>query len=532
MRFGPVPIAEAAGAILAHSEPTAQLKKGHRLSAGDIDALRAVGIDEVTVARLEPGDMAEDLAANRIGRALGGAFTRASDAFTGRANLYSLKSGLARIDVTAINVLNTIHESITVATLSPFDPVFEGAMLATIKIIPYAAPEWAVSKAESVAIRCVEVAPFTPKRVTLISTQTPSFKRSLLAKNAQVTHDRIAALGSTLAQHIVCRHSADGIANALREASGDLILLFGATANADRQDVVPGGIALAGGAVDHVGMPVDPGNLLVLGSLRSVPVVGLPGCARSPKRNGFDFVLERLCADIPVNGHDIMGMGVGGLLKEIPVRGLPRDREAIRPSDAPHRVAAIVLAAGHSSRMGANKLLMDIAGSPVLSHTLRASASAPISDSVVVTGHESDRVSALVPPDRRTVHNPLYQTGMASSLKLGLSALPPNCDAALVVLGDMPAVRPSDIAAIAAAFNPDEGRELIVPTYRGKRGHPVLFGRRFWPAMMDATGDQGARQVLVDNADAVCEVAIDHPGVVMDADTPEALAALRALMDQ
>jgi molybdenum cofactor cytidylyltransferase len=493
--------------------------------------LRAAGIDGVTVARLDPGDVPEDEAAARIAQALAGPNTRIGDAFTGRANLYATASGLVRIDKAAIDAINSIHESITVATLPPFDPVREGAMLATIKIIPYAAPDWAVARAETLATRAISVAPFARKRVALISTETPGFKRSLLEKNRQVTEDRVAALGCALVQHTVCAHTVDGVATALPGAKGDIVLIFGATANSDRADVIPAGIVSAGGAVQHVGMPVDPGNLLVLGSLNGAPVVGLPGCARSPKRNGFDFVLERLCADIPVTARDIMGMGVGGLLKEIPVRGQLRDA-APRPAAAAPKIAAIVLAAGRSTRMGANKLLMPVAGAPVLTQTLRALDSAGLTNRLVVTGHDQDAVEAILPAGAARVHNPAFASGMASSLKAGIAALRPDIDAALVVLGDMPAVRPADLGALIAAFGPDDGRGIVVPTYRGKRGHPVLFGRAFWPAILAAEGDQGARQALIDNADSVCEVAIDHPGVAMDADTPEALAALRELMDQ
>jgi molybdenum cofactor cytidylyltransferase len=274
-------------------------------------------------------------------------------------------------------------------------------------------------------------------------------------------------------------------------------------------------------------MPVDPGNLLVLARLGTVPVVGLPGCARSPKRNGFDWVLERLCADIPVAAKDIMRMGAGGLLKEIPSR--PQPREGGRAQGrAAARVAGILLAAGRSTRMGANKLLAEIAGRPLIWRTAQAALEGGVSTLVAVTGHDASAVAQALPPEIGIVHNPDYASGMASSLKAGLRDL--DADAALVVLGDMPAIRASDIAKILAAFSPEDGRGIVVPAFEGKRGHPVLFGRDFWPAILAASGDQGARQALMDYSDSVCEVAVDHPGVLMDADTPEALEALRRLM--
>jgi molybdenum cofactor cytidylyltransferase len=329
---------------------------------------------------------------------------------------------------------------------------------------------------------------------------------------------------------VVCAHRAEAIAAALKAASeADIILIFGASANSDRHDAAPTGIVLAGGEVAHVGMPVDPGNLLVLANIGHVPVVALPGCARSPKRNGFDWVLERLCADIPVTPRDIMGMGVGGLLKEIPTRPQPREGAQFPAAAAP-RIAGILLAAGRATRMGSNKLLAQIGGRALVSLSAQAALDGGVTSLTAVTGHETGDVASALPPNVRVVHNPAYATGMASSLRAGLAALGDDADAALVFLGDMPAVRAADVAKLIAAFDPSEGRGIVVPVHQGKRGHPVLFGRAFWPAIAAAAGDQGARQALIEHADSVFEVPIDHPGVVMDADTPEALAALQRLM--
>jgi molybdenum cofactor cytidylyltransferase len=531
MKFGPVPVSQAVGAILAHGDAQSGLKKGRLLTAEDVATLREAGHATVVVAQIEDTDMAEDDAARCVAQSLAGAHIRLSEAATGRVNLYAAEPGVVRIDAGAVDALNALDESITAATVADFEPARAGAMLATIKIIPYAAPKWAVAQAQEILSGrpAVSVRPFQRKAVALISTETPGFKRSLLDKNRQVTENRIAALGSALSSHAIAPHTIDGVKHSLKSADADLILIFGATANSDRQDVIPAAIVAAGGTVAHIGMPVDPGNLLVLGEIGRKPVIGLPGCARSPKRNGFDFVLERLCADIPVGARDVMGMGVGGLLKEIPLRGHPR--EAQKRSEAPHKIAAVVLAAGRSTRMGANKLLATISDASVLAHTLRVAQDLKPSALVVVTGHERERVLQLLPPGVTEVYNPDFPLGMASSLKAGLVKVPGDADAVLVMLADMPAVRSQDVARLIAAFDPENGAGIVVPVHEGKRGHPVLFARDYWPSIMAAEGDQGARQTVVDNAEAVCEVRIDHPGVLYDADTPEALAALRRLME-
>jgi molybdenum cofactor cytidylyltransferase len=119
-------------------------------------------------------------------------------------------------------------------------------------------------------------------------------------------------------------HDTAALAQALQDIAGEVVLILTASATSDIADVAPEAVRQAGGRVDRFGMPVDPGNLLFLGALGSRPVIGLPGCARSPALNGADWVLSRIVCGLPVTGADIAGMGVGGLLKEIPTRPQPR----------------------------------------------------------------------------------------------------------------------------------------------------------------------------------------------------------------
>jgi molybdenum cofactor cytidylyltransferase len=269
--------------------------------------------------------------------------------------------------------------------------------------------------------------------------------------------------------------------------------------------------------------------LLLLSHLGQTPVVGLPGCARSPKINGFDFVLQRLCAGVAVKPKDIMAMGVGGLLKEIPTRPQPRDLPASGAQRAP-AIAAIVLAAGKSTRMGeTNKLLMNLHGTPMVARTVAAIAASAAKPVIVVTGHDAPRIeAALKGQPVAFANNPRYADGMSTSLKIGLQALPADIDGVLICLADMPAVSPGAIAKLIAAFNPAEGRAIIAPTFQGKRGNPVLFARGFMDEMRQAEGDTGARALLSAHTDAVYEVEMDDAAVLADADTPAAFAAIEA----
>lgn len=537
MKFGPVPVTQAEGAILAHSVTAGEtrLKKGRRLSAEDLKVLAAAGAEDVVVARLEAGDVAEDEAARRLAAALLAPGLTASAAFAGRVNLYAEAAGVVTIDGDRLTRLNRLDEGLTVGTLPDLATVAEGQMIATIKIIPFAAPEKALAAAENLAAgeALIALHAFRPHGAGLVLTTLPGQKPSLAEKAERVVAERLARAGSRLEAVRVVDHDTKSITDAVTELSSltcGPILVLGATATVDRRDVVPAGIAAAGGEIAHFGMPVDPGNLLAIGRLGDADVVIMPGCARSPKLNGFDWVLERLLAGLPVGPDEITAMGLGGLLKEIPSR--PQPRAAAKQSARAPKIAAILLAAGRSRRMGkANKLLEDIYGIPMIARVadaLQASKAEPI---IAVTGHEAERIDeALQKHGFIRVHNPDYADGLSTSLVAGLGTLPSDCDGFLVCLGDMPTLGPQIIDRLIAAFSPEDGRRICVPTFNGKRGNPVLWDRSFAEPMAELKGDVGAKHLIGENEDVVAEVAMDDAAVLSDIDTPAALAQLRAKM--
>jgi len=282
----------------------------------------------------------------------------------------------------------------------------------------------------------VTVAPFSPRRVGLVQTHLPGLKASVYRKAEQVTQARLARLGCPLVRNIPCDHNRDAVAAALADlrADGcDIALVLGATAIADRADVIPAAVEALGGTVEHLGMPVDPGNLMLLAGIGPMRVLGLPGSARSPRLHGFDWVLQRLVAGIEVDGEALMRMGVGGLLKEIPSRPQPRasavpgvteDDDAM--PGAPPRVAAIILAAGQSRRMGAlNKLLAEIDGKPMVAHAADAALASRAEPVIVVTGHQPEMVAAALEGRAvEFVHNPDFADGLSTSLRHAIAALP------------------------------------------------------------------------------------------------------------
>ncbi|MEO0621635.1 MAG: molybdopterin-binding/glycosyltransferase family 2 protein [Pseudomonadota bacterium] len=539
MKFGPLPLNEAEGAVLAHSlsVPGGRLKKGRHLTASDLARLAEAGIAEVVAARLEPGDVPEDTAAARIAAALApdpaALGLTVSAPFTGRTNLFAQEAGVMTLDANAVAALNALDEAVTLATLPPFARVVPRQMVATVKIIPYVAPDAAVAAAERLAARSpvVQVHALARRSAGLLLTQVPGQKDSVVEKGAEAVRRRLAGLGIALAAERIAPHRTEAIADAIASMPGEMVLILTGSATSDRADAAPAGLIAAGGRLTRFGMPVDPGNLLFLGALGDRrPVIGLPGCARSPKLNGADWVLERIACGIDVTSGEIAAMGVGGLLKEIPSRPVPRAGPAEMVARRP-LVHAVLLAAGASRRMrGRDKLLEEVEGQPLLSRTAAEIAASGVDSTVaVLRPGDAPRAAALSGTGVRTVENPRAAEGMGTSLAAGLRALPADTDAALVVMADMPEISAADIDRLIAAFDPAEGREIIrATTATGRPGHPVLFSRRFFEALQALEGDRGARTILEENAEFVTDVPLAGEAATTDLDTPEAWAAWRA----
>jgi molybdenum cofactor cytidylyltransferase len=520
MKFGPVATAEATGAWLAHSlllPGGRKIRKGAQLASQDIAAILEAGIASVIVARSDPGDLHEDAAAGEIAAALAGRGIRADVASTGRVNLFAEAAGVFRADRAAVDRLNGVDPGITLATLPDLQAVSAGRMVATVKIIPYAVAGAAVAAARAAAADALAVASYRPHRVGVVQTLLPSLKPSAMDKTLRVLAGRLAASGSTIAEELRVAHEETAIAGALGRIlpACDLAIVFGASAISDVGDAVPAGIRLAGGRIERFGMPVDPGNLLLLAQIRGKPVIGAPGCARSPAENGFDWVLQRLIAGVPVHAADIAAMGVGGLLMEIGARGLPREA-----ASAP-KFAAVILAAGSSRRMGANKLLARLGGKALARHVGEAAAASGVAQTIVVTGHERERIeAALSGLPARFAHNAGHASGMASSLKAGVAALGPGISGALVLLGDMPGITPDMIDRMLAAAG--DGTRIVVATHHGRRGNPVFWPRRFFGEIAALTGDEGARALIGEHGDAVVTVELGE-AAGRDIDTREEL---------
>jgi molybdenum cofactor cytidylyltransferase len=532
MKFGPASPTDAIGGVTVHTlrQGSLVLKKGTTIGPAEVAALIRAGVKEIVVVRLEEGDVSEDVAAAGIAQAVAGEGVNVERAFTGRANLFAGRAGVLVVDRDAVDRINGVDEAITFATLTAFKPVVEGEMVATVKLIPFGVEaklrDAAVKAASGGALR---IAPYVIKRVGVISTLLPGLAPKVVEKTLRVTAERLAPAGATIIAERRVPHDEAALKAAIKELLGlgaELVIVFGASAIADRRDVIPAAIAGIGGAIEHFGMPVDPGNLLLIGNAGGVPVLGAPGCARSPVENGFDWVLMRLLAGLKVTRAELTGMGVGGLLMEIVTRPQPR---ASLGTDGNRHVAAIILAAGRSTRMGGpNKLLAELGGKPLVRIVTEQALASKAKGVIVVTGHQAELVEkALLGLDVKFVRNPDFALGLASSVKAGVAAVADNADGAVICLGDMPMISAPLIDRLIEVFAPDRGNLIAVPVSDSRRGNPVLWSRRFFNELMTLDGDIGARHLIAKHSEAVAEVPVEGFGAFLDIDTPQALEAAR-----
>ena len=538
MKFGPCALSDCLDAILVYAVdlPDGRIAKGTCLTSDHLSRLRANGIDDIIVARLEDGDLGEDAAADMIAKAMMPANVRLSVAATGRVNIHATKRGLLRVDRLRLRDINMVDEGITLSTVQHNQLVEAGDLIATLKIIPYSVAETAVATVIGLGAGepVISFHALRPRSFGLIQTRIPGMADKILKATEQTAKQRLNQLGCTLVDSRVVAHEAAAIDQAITasRANGPAVMLIaGGSAIADRRDEVPMGVIAAGGRIDHFGLPVDPGNLLMLSHIDEMPVIGMPGCARSIKMNGFDWILHLLLADLRIDAAEIADMAAGGLLMEIVSRPLPR-RMVGRRQISNATIGGVILAAGQSRRMGAqNKLLAEIDGVPIIRRTAQAMLDGGLNDLVIVTGHEHRLVAAALDDLPVTcIYNDDYQSGQASSVACGVRHHQNGSHAAvLIALGDMPLVRPELIAALLRDHSslPDATDRITLPVFDGRRGNPVIWGRGFFDELVALTGDAGGRIIFAENKNAVNILGWPDDSIHLDIDTPEALAPLK-----
>ena len=497
MKFGTCPANEGLGHILAHSVNTGskRVKKGKILNQNDIKLFQKAGIQEIMVARLEEDDLGEDEAAALLGQKISNVEPSlfVSSPFTGRVNIYASQKGLLEFDSERITAFNLVDDAITLATLPNLARVEKNQLIGTIKIIPYGVAKTKVLEASALLEGVVEFKKVQIKQVDLIITTPTGEKDKLADKGIEVTAARLKGLGISLEQIFIERHEASSLQESLKNTRSPLVLVLASTATSDANDTGPLAVKLAGGKVNRVGIPVDPGNLLFIGELGSQKIIGLPGCARSPALNGADWVLERIVCGLDLLPVDFAAMGAGGLLKEIPIRRQPRDRRRTGPLRPNVQVILIL----DSREQCDDSQLAGILASQVDGVSIVGNLA--MEDVVKYRNRENIRLVKIEGKPRKS-H--LVQEAMTS--------IPRKADAVIFVNASNVELTPVQINRLISAFSPEDGREIC--KFIGKfapLGPPILFGRRFFENLRALESGLRPNDLLMEGKDYLVELELD-----------------------
>jgi len=520
MKFGPVPVQKLKGSIVGHSHHLEEqvIRKGTVLDDSHIEIFERAGFTEVVVAVLEEDDIVENIAAQKIARLLCGSGVEISKPIAGRCNIRSSVKGVLDFDSQKLEDLNVLDWRVTVASKHRYSTVQANQVIATIKIIPYAIPQELMDQIMGMVSELFAIMSFQKHRAAMVVSYFNQISDNQRQRSIDAQSTRLQDLGSSLDRVVDCEHRLDTVADSLSktlEEGWDLVLFSGACAVADEEDVFPAAIRKIGGVVRHIGMPVEPGNMLVWGEVQGIPVIGIPGCARSSKKSGLDWVLERILSDISFEPRDIMRMGVGGLLSS-PNRSSESQIQKLQ------RVGAVVLMAGLSTRMPeTNKLLVEIDGVSMASRCIQNISEAGYSPIIVVTGYEDKKIKdALREKDVFFMYNESFREGMGSSIQKAFEGIC-GWDGALIAMGDMPFVSVSVLQELRETFE-GNSESIIAPVRRGKRGQPVIFSSRFFAELQSkCSGDVGARVIIKENQQFLHVVEVEHEGIFWDIDTGE-----------
>ena len=497
MKFGTCPAQEGLGHILAHSVNTGgkKVKKGKILNKEDILLFQSSGVQEIMVARLEEGDLGENEAAELLGRKLTTIEPSlfVSSPFTGRVNFYASQKGLLQFDTRKITEFNLVDEAITLATLPDLSKVEENQLVGTIKIIPYGVARSRVLEASGLLEGVVEFREVLIKQADLIIT-TPFGEKDKLAKKAiAVTNARLKGLGISLEQVFIELHEARAVGESLGKTSSPLVLVMTSTATSDANDTGPQALILAGGKVNRVGIPVDPGNLLFFGELGTQKIIGLPGCARSPALNGADWVLERIACGVELTPADFAAMGAGGLLKEIPTRSQPRDRRRTGPLKPNVQVILFV----DSKDQDIDAQIATIMASQV--------------DGVSIVGNLAKENTVRYPNSGMIrLVNIEGNLGRFHLVNEAMTSIPRKADAVLFIEGRNEEVTSRMINQLISAFSLDDGREIC--KFGGANaplGPPILFGRRFFENLRALESGLRPNDLLMEGREYLFELELD-----------------------
>ena len=521
---------ESLGSVIAQTYhlPGKTISKGTVVTSEIVDYFKEGDVQNILCAVPDNGDIHEDEAANIISNAIDRSHIYTESASTGRVNFKSRSLCLVRYKRSLIKEVNLVDESIAFSIVEHNQLLAKNDLIATLKIIPFFTKKKYVDQVISILANneLFKTHSLKKKEVSLIQTSFAWQKKSMFKATSTVTKNRLEALDCSLNEEKLIHHDYNMLRSEIRssiESGIDILLISGASAIIDRSDYIPKAILSEGGEIIQYGLAVDPGNLLLVGKIGKTAIIGMPGCARSPKLNGFDWVLQLLMADIPVNKEELAEMGAGGLLMEIASRPLPRAL-AKSVNKREKKIMGVILAAGNSTRMGKdNKLLKNIDGSPLIRNIALEITKSDLDSCSIVLGYQSDKVADVIKDlNINLILNPLWKEGQASSLKAALNSLTSSYSDLLIMLGDLPGIKSGHINRIIEEHLSSENRrsKITIPSFKGEKGNPVIWGKSFFHDLSNLEGDVGGRVLFDQHPAAINLIEMDDPGVVTDTDTP------------
>lgn len=326
-RLKEVPVGEAVGLVLAHDltmiDPGKykgpRFRKGHRIREGDVEELLRMGKEHVYVLDLAEGELHEEEAAERIARAVAGPHLGQTEPKEGKVNLVAEAQGLLKIDVEAVMAINRV-EQVALATLRTHTPVEKGQTVAATRVIPLVFPEASIRKVESIAAGrnrpVMEVAPFRPHRVGIVTTGSEVYHGRVQDRFGPIVREKVEKYGSTVVGQTFATDDKEMIRDQIRsfvEQGADMVLVTSGM-SVDPDDRTPGAITSLGAEIITYGTPILPGTMLMIAYYRQVPVLGLPGCVLHDSYTSFDHFLPRILAGEKITREDVVALGHGGLI--------------------------------------------------------------------------------------------------------------------------------------------------------------------------------------------------------------------------
>ena len=330
MFFGEVKTESSLGGILSSSIEIYKDKNKIKISKGTVinkilvDLLLLNNVENVKCAKLDDDEVDENTTVHKISKniiTLKNSNIKIQEPKNGRCNLISSVDGMIVFQPNQLFSINSVTNDIGIASLKAFSKVKKNQVVASIKAIPFGIKQKHIQNIINISQNCLKILPFQKKNIHLIQTTNQNTRTKILEKTLEITKDRLSSCGIDKIVEKKCSHEIKSISLQLKKSineKADIILIFGTSAICDINDVIPQSIKNINGRILRLGMPVEPGNLILLADIeipkKHISVIGMPGCARSKKENGVDWILWRKLCDLNISSEDINHMGNGGLL--------------------------------------------------------------------------------------------------------------------------------------------------------------------------------------------------------------------------